>query len=160
MIRQQQVRTHLCCCFLNFHFFKFPSCWNIRSVWMSEESEEARWSGAANVLRVERTHVYQIVSCLCQEWIMDELVIINPAYSGSAAWRCGGTDKGRTESRRDDLWAGWAKQHGNSLCLKGKNSRTERKRRQICTFGSPLSVCAAPVLQRVHHIWSVTLWKS
>ena len=34
---------------------------------MSEESEEARWSAAANVLRVERTHVYQIVSCLCQE---------------------------------------------------------------------------------------------
>lgn len=34
---------------------------------------------------------------------MDELVIINPAYSGSAVWRRAGTDKGRTESRRDDL---------------------------------------------------------
>lgn len=31
---------------------------------------------------------------------MDELVIINPAYSGSVVWWSGGTAKGRTEQRK------------------------------------------------------------
>lgn len=31
---------------------------------------------------------------------MDELVIINPAYSGSVVWWSGGTAKGRTEQQK------------------------------------------------------------
>lgn len=41
-----------------------------------ESGKSWRQSEAVVAMRAEKKHVYQIVSCLCQEWIMDELVIL------------------------------------------------------------------------------------
>lgn len=120
------------------------------SCWIHKERERD-WS-------CER-YVFTRLCCLCHTWIMDELVIINPAFSGTVVWRSRGTAKGRTEHwkqpNRDQTWQLECEEQVHSLSPKEMihvwDAAWRRVRIKTEPLGESTAICECCLTRTVRH---------